>query len=289
MQRCYSCRVLALLACPRCHRQYDVGVQAPGDKVRCLCGNVCVVERPRSRQVEMLHCSNCGGKLAAGKTTCEYCAAEVKLADRGLGPSCPECFAVTVAGARHCGGCGVRLAPEGILRALSSSTCPRCRKPLSECETERARYVECTSCAGMWLDEALFQRLAEQKESGLAPLFVKGSGPPRPESLEPVRYLPCPICGEIMNRRNFADVSGVILDWCRGHGWWFDARELERVLAFLEQGGMERARAVQHERRLQELRREKERAERMPVPLPIQRHTGRTLLDDLVDVLAGFI
>lgn len=276
-----------LLACPKCHRQYDVGAQEPGAKVRCLCGNLCVVTRPRARQVAMLHCSNCGGKLVAGKWTCEYCAAEVKLADRGLGPSCPECFATTVADAKHCGACGVRLSPEGILRALSSSACPRCKQPLSECETAKVRYVECTSCAGLWLDEALFQRLAEQKESGLAPLLVKGSPPAPPTaSLEqPVRYLPCPVGGEIMNRRNFAEASGVILDWCRGHGWWFDAHELERVLAFLEQGGLERARAAQHERRLSELRREKERGQLMPMPLPVPRRARLNLIEQLVEFL----
>jgi Zn-finger nucleic acid-binding protein len=281
---------VALLACPRCHRQYDVGAQEPGAKVRCLCGNVCVVARPRARQVEMLHCSNCGGRLAAGKLRCEYCSAEVKLADRGLGPSCPECFATTVAGAKHCGACGVRLDPEGVLRALSSRACPRCKTALSECETRSARYVECTGCAGLWLDEALFQRIAENNEAGLAPGLVKGSPPVlSAASLEPVvRYLPCPVCGEMMNRRNFADVSGVILDWCRGHGWWFDAHELERVIAFLEQGGLERARAVQHERRLAELRREKERVGRLPAPLPVPARRGRTLVDQLVDVLLDY-
>ena len=39
-----------LLACPNCHRQYDVGAHEPGAKIRCLCGNVCVVARPRARQ-----------------------------------------------------------------------------------------------------------------------------------------------------------------------------------------------------------------------------------------------
>lgn len=238
----------------------------------------------------MLHCSNCGGKLVTGKNQCEYCAAEVKLADRGLGPTCPECFATTIAGAKHCGACGVRLAPEGILRALSARACPRCKQPLSECETAKARYVECTGCAGLWLDEDLFQRVAERRESDLAPLLVKG-----PMGLAAVtvreievRYLPCPVCSQIMNRRNFAGVSGVILDWCRGHGWWFDAQELERVLAFLEQGGMERARAALHEQRLQEVRRERERKPTRPVPFPDLERNPRSPIESLVELLLDF-
>lgn len=281
-----------LLACPKCHRQYDVGAHEPGAKIRCLCGNVCVVERPRARQVAMLHCSNCGGKLAPEKRACLYCAAEIRLSDRGLGPACPECFATTLAGAKHCGACGVRIAPEGILRALSSRACPRCKKPMSECETKAARYVECTSCAGLWLDEALFQRMVEQKDSALAPLIRGRAVAPLATLERVVRYLPCPVCGQVMNRKNFADVSGVILDWCRGHGWWLDAHELERVIAFLEQGGLERARAAQHERRLQELRREKERREAVPLPLPFptgRRGTSRgSLFENLVDILMNY-
>ena len=42
----------------------------------------------------------------------------------------------------------------------------------------------------------------------------------------------------------------MILDWCRAHGWWFDANELENAIAFLERVGMQRARAAQHELRL---------------------------------------
>lgn len=263
-----------LLACASCHRQYDVGDFPPGARVRCACGHLNTVPAPRVRQVEMLHCASCGGRLAAARTSCEYCAAEVRLGDRGLGPACPECFAGTLAGARHCSTCGVRLEPEAVLRALVDRPCPRCRSPLAECTGAEARYVECTSCGGLWLDEALFERLAREKDRPVAPA-VRGQPPMQPPVQPPraletsVRYLPCPVCGEVMNRRNFASASGVILDWCRGHGWWFDAQELERVTAFLERGGLERARAVEHERRLSELRRERERASPLPAPLPM--------------------
>jgi hypothetical protein len=30
-----------------------------------------------------------------------------------------------------------------------------------------------------------------------------------------------------MNRKNFGSVSGVVIDWCKGHGFWFDAEERE--------------------------------------------------------------
>lgn len=283
-----------LLACSQCHRQYDVGAHPAGARIRCLCGHLNTVPAPRDRAVEMLHCSNCGGRLRSEAKACDYCSAEIVLADRGLGPACPECFANTFAGAKHCSACGVRLAPEAVLRALSERPCPRCKRPLSECESASARYVECTHCGGLWLDEAQFERIAREREQGLAPA-IRGQAPVATQTpgREVVRYLPCPVCAQIMNRRNFAEVSGVILDWCRGHGWWFDAAELERVLEFVERGGMERARRAEHERRLRELERERERA-RPPTlgtprlhPFPSGPH--RTLPDVLTDLLVDLM
>lgn len=285
-----------LLSCSQCHRQYDVGSYPEGSRVRCACGHLNTVQKPRARQVEMLHCSNCGGRLKSTKEACEYCSAEVKLGDRGLGPACPECFCTTLAKANHCSSCGVRLAPEAVLRALSDRPCPRCKKELSECDgqSQGVRYVECTHCGGLWLDEAVFERVAREKDRAVV-ASVKGLLPAAagkaPARSEVVRYLPCPVCGQIMSRRNFASCSGVILDWCRGHGWWFDAEELERVFTFLEQGGMERTRLVEHERRLSEVRREKDRAETrsVPVPMSMSRHGGERwdMIGALADLLFG--
>lgn len=275
-----------LLACSQCHRQYDVGAYPEGSRVRCACGALNEVNRPRTRQVEMLHCSNCGGKLRSSRQACEYCQAEVKLGDRGLGPACPECLCTTFEGANHCSTCGVRLEPEAVLRALVDRPCPRCQHALTECEGSAMRYVECTHCGGLWLDEAVFERIAKEKDRAVA-TAVRGlpepgpAAPPRPET---VRYLPCPVCNEIMSRRNFASCSGVVLDWCRGHGWWFDAQELERVLAFLEQGGMERARQQNHERRIHERERQIERMTLPPMPTPRRRWN---LIEGLVDLACG--
>jgi hypothetical protein len=74
-----------------------------------------------------------------------------------------------------------------------------------------------------------------------------------------VKYRQCVRCGTLMNRVNFARLSGTIVDVCRGHGTFLDAGELHQIVAFLRGGGMERARARQlsdlrdEQRRLQEL------------------------------------
>jgi hypothetical protein len=61
-----------------------------------------------------------------------------------------------------------------------------------------------------------------------------------------------------MNRFNFAHLSGVIVDVCKGHGIWFDADELRRIVEFIRGGGLVRAR--EHERL--ELERERQRVQR---------------------------
>jgi Zn-finger nucleic acid-binding protein len=243
-----------LLACTACHRQYDVGDHAPGAKVRCLCGTLNTVKALGARQVEMFHCANCGGKLAHGEVRCSYCSAEVRLGTRGLGPACPECFAMTLLDARHCSTCGVALRAEALVRPLAGRACPRCKQELSECETERLRYVECTGCGGLWLDEKIFERVVAERQSIVADTLVHPqSGTARRTLESSVRYLSCPVCAQFMNRKNFGDGSGVILDWCRGHGWWFDAEELARVLEFVESGGLEHVRERRHEERKREL------------------------------------
>lgn len=40
-----------------------------------------------------------------------------------------------------------------------------------------------------------------------------------------------------MQRRNFQRRSGVIVDWCRGHGTWLDADELEAIAGYIVSGG----------------------------------------------------
>ena len=41
-----------------------------------------------------------------------------------------------------------------------------------------------------------------------------------------------------MNRVNFARMSGVIVDACRGHGTYLDAGELHRIVKFIQSGGV---------------------------------------------------
>ena len=79
--------------------------------------------------------------------------------------------------------------------------------------------------------------------------------PTAPIAQDPVRYIPCPKCAKLMNRVNFAKSSGVIVDVCKSDGVWLDRGELQRVVGFIDGGGLEVAREHERERLVEEQRR----------------------------------
>jgi Zn-finger nucleic acid-binding protein len=107
---------------------------------------------------------------------------------------------------------------------------------------------ECTACGGLWVDPVSFERICAEREEQAFVLQASLPAAQMPSpSPQPQRYRPCPECRRRMNRQNFAHVSGVILDTCKGHGIWFDQGELQRIVEFIRKGGMERARAREKE------------------------------------------
>ena len=77
-------------------------------------------------------------------------------------------------------------------------------------------------------------------------------------------YVKCPECNTVMNRVNFGRRSGVIVDVCRGHGTWFDADELPKIVAFVMKGGIEES----HRRDMDDFRAEQRRV-RASASLPV--------------------
>jgi Zn-finger nucleic acid-binding protein len=69
-------------------------------------------------------------------------------------------------------------------------------------------------------------------------------------------YVKCPCCHVIMNRKQFAAGSGVIIDVCRKDGVFFDAGKLPAVVQFVMSGGLERAHEIEIERKREQIRSE---------------------------------
>jgi len=105
--------------------------------------------------------------------------------------------------------------------------------------------LECPRCEGLWADTASVEQICADREKQAAILGMSAiTPPPDPGAVEDkVRYLACPKCHQLMNRINFAHLSNIIVDVCKGHGTWFDRDELRRIVEFIRAGGIDSARA----------------------------------------------
>lgn len=159
------------------------------------------------------------------------------------------------AGSRFCARCGAEVRRE-VLEDATPLSCPRCREPMQALRLGDTVARECAACGGLWLDPESLQRLSDGREAQTEVVSVLGARVPTMSTPpDVVRYVPCPQCGRLMNRKNFAQSSGVVLDVCANHGVWLDRGELERVLGFVAGGGLARARAREQERLVEEQRR----------------------------------
>ncbi|MEO8920784.1 MAG: zf-TFIIB domain-containing protein [Polyangiaceae bacterium] len=189
-------------------------------------------------------CSVCGAPAEAGDFSCRFCAAGIATL------CCSRCFHMNMAQALHCSGCGTEL---GLIveSQLQDAHCSDCHQPLQGTKEPSGTLLVCRHCGGQFVEHALFRHLIEHAETaGLAIPDAPYKRPPLRAALERVRYRPCSVCGQMMNRKNFGGASGVIVDVCAKHGTWFDAGELPQVLAFVQSGGLvrERARELERER-----------------------------------------
>ncbi len=202
-------------------------------------------------EAETLNCPMCGAAAATDATRCEHCGA--RLAN----VACPSCFGMMFAGQQFCPHCGAKAGRQDAPAPATTEQCPRCRTNLEAVVIGNSNVCECPRCDGVWVDTDTLQKICADREKQTAVLGLPAHFPPNQglELEQHIRYLPCPICADLMNRINFANFSNVIVDVCRKHGTWFDRDELRRIVEFIRNGGMEQARAremqnLEEERRL---------------------------------------
>jgi Zn-finger nucleic acid-binding protein len=208
-------------------------------------------------------CPSCGAAVAEGARRCAHCDAPVATL------RCANCFHMNAPDAAHCSGCGRDLGLEPIPQGVAL-VCPDCREPMTELDCGPGKLHDCGRCGAQFLEHAALRDLVEHHDR-----LDVGVPRPRPAAgpvVTRVRYVACPVCRSMMNRRNFGGGSGVIVDVCTKHGTWFDAGELPHVLAFVESGGLTRARAKAHEQ-------ERERASRERIAETTGPATMRSLRD----------
>jgi Zn-finger nucleic acid-binding protein len=238
--------MLALVACTACRRQFDAGGRAPGTTFACVCGASVTVGAPRGHDAAVVRCSSCGASRQEGETACQWCDSEFTIHEKDLHTICPQCFARISDRARHCHHCGVAIAPQPIGASDPARACPTCRgaPPLRHRSLGGPPpLLECERCAGLWLAPAELRTLVTRVNAGaaqareiLGPLKGKTAAGLMPDSSSGPLYRACVVCTQRMNRTRFAGRAGVIVDYCKDHGVWFDAHELARALEAVAAG-----------------------------------------------------
>lgn len=197
------------------------------------------------------NCPNCGAAAKPDSPTCLYCGSSIAVR------ICPSCFGNAAVDMKHCPHCGTAVA-NSHLKEKSALKCPLCECVMSLAKIGIYSLHECIRCSGLWVGKNCFQAICTGEEEQEAILRFRseensdGGGNPNKRKRA---YIPCPECGKLMNHKNFSHCSGIVLDWCRDHGSWFDRQELHQIVIFIRNGGLRKAR----EKERRNLQIEKER------------------------------
>jgi Zn-finger nucleic acid-binding protein len=111
------------------------------------------------------------------------------------------------------------------------TTCPGCglAGTLNDPGLNNPSVLQCSDCGGFWLGRAVFSATASDRE--LTDTLQALDSSTHSRDVGPVSYRSCPQCSEHMGRRQYGN-AGVVIDICTAHGFWFDAGELKKVLAY---------------------------------------------------------
>jgi Zn-finger nucleic acid-binding protein len=172
-----------------------------------------------------------GGKTVSETKTCESCGKEINAIYR----VCPLCAA-------QLGDGGEFLPPS----------CPRCQEALEIYTQHEEEYDLCPRCGGLWLDRVEFHHATRKGKIHREQTFREEYR--RKGLQDPGGYIPCVRCGKMMNRKNFAKISGVMIDECGGHGVWLDSGEFEKIRHFIADGGLDKAQDKEIEKTRVELK-----------------------------------
>jgi Zn-finger nucleic acid-binding protein len=164
-----------------------------------------------------MKCPNCAAPLPAGKSACRYCG---------------ETADVDFAGLHH--------DPTQIPDEVRN--CPGCQNPMETVNVatpEEPVFIErCPDCLGLFFDpgelDLLVDRSVQEVYSidRLALSFLMEHN-----TQSQIQYRKCPRCKKCMNRVNYGQSSGVVIDQCRDHGIFLDAGELRRIVTWVKSGG----------------------------------------------------
>jgi Zn-finger nucleic acid-binding protein len=129
---------------------------------------------------------------------------------------------------------------------MTMKTCPRCDGAMAEVVVGGVDLDECSACRGLFVGQAAIQHVIADPSYGDALLAELPRAKTSP--INSRMYVKCPVCREVMNRKQFATGAGVVIDVCRRHGTFFDVGELPAIVEFVMAGGLAKAQQKDLER-----------------------------------------
>jgi len=195
-----------------------------------------------------MDCVNCGAPLPGKSIQCSHCGSlndvDLRTLERSLGTE-----------------------------AASDRKCPRCEVLMTSVDLgiDGTFFIErCDRCLGLFFDPEELRRVlnvaarpSDEVDRERLAVMINEEYQREPAQ---VKYIKCPVCHELMNRKNYGAKSGVIVDSCRAHGVWLDGGELAQLVKWSNVGGQQidskhkqrDARAAARRKRLDRLLEEKE-------------------------------
>ncbi|NOS74928.1 MAG: zf-TFIIB domain-containing protein [Methyloglobulus sp.] len=189
----------------------------------------------------MARCTSCSAPLPANTNRCLYCNSR---SDVDLH-------------AKH---------PYRVEKSATHRICPNCDKPLQSIHLKMADalYIErCHTCFGLFFDKGEIETVLQNSVSNVFDInreHIDNINKDRFRKHQKIRYVKCPECRRHMNRVNFGNRSGVVVDQCIVHGIWLDSGELTHLLEWKKAGGQ-----LLHQQHAEELeKRQKQKQNVLP-------------------------
>ncbi|MEM9158600.1 MAG: zf-TFIIB domain-containing protein [Verrucomicrobiota bacterium] len=168
----------------------------------------------------MASCSTCSAPLESDSVTCDYCGTRNNVDLQAVnawstgGPnqnrSCPTC----------------EVSLETITIKVKGK--------------EDVHVDRCPQCDGLFFDPNELQYIIKHSVQNVFQPNKKRLAALRqniPQSRRSRHYIPCPVCKTLMNSMSYGYKSGIIVDYCRDHGFWLDSGELRHLLEWAKAGG----------------------------------------------------
>ncbi len=154
---------------------------------------------------------------------------------------CPVCSAPYEFGMEECEYCGHSFDIENLEEEFyvlderhEKRLCPHCNIEMLSIKVLKNYDIiieKCPRCSGMFFDmqemENLLRLLVKEKDDVIERIDSSDFKPVDFNSN--VRYINCPVCKQPMQRISFEQDSGVVYDFCLGHGIFLDAGELKQL------------------------------------------------------------